>query len=238
MRTIRIFAYLLYLLVINNFKLSGDVGRNYSIAKEICRKTLLTAGITVEDTGRENIPVTSGTVIIPNHKSLFDIMALVLVVDRTMGVVAAKEMYVPVLKKYINAIKSVRMDRFINAPVDKKEVVLTQKRIVSLLSSGYCLTIFPEGKLISGNDLGEFKTASFSAPRKTDAFIVPTYIHGSEGINKKGRWFYFPKTNITISFGEAIKPSEAGVLNTAELCNVVKNEILGLKDDFTQRAGT
>ena len=234
MRTIRIFAYFLYLLVINRYKLSEDVERNYGVAKEICRKTFLSAGITVEKIDHDNIPETPGVVIVPNHKSLFDIMALILVVDRTMGTVAAKEMYIPFLRKYISAIGCVRIDRYIDSPVDKEEVVRTQKKIVSLLSGGYCLTIFPEGRLVPGDDLGEFRTASFNAPKKTDAYIVPTYIHGSEGINRKGRWFCFPKAHIVISFGKAIKPSEAGVSNTTELCDVVRERILEQKDEIMQ----
>ena len=207
MRTIRIFAFFLFQMLINRFKLSDDIDRNYSIARGICKRTLNTARITVEGIGSENIPNASAVVIIPNHKSLFDIMALLLTVDRTMSVVAAKEMYIPVLKKYIDAIDCVQIDRFIKTQVDKKEVVRTQKEISNHLISGHCVTIFPEGRLILGDDLGEFKTASFKAPLRTDAYIVPTYIHGSEGINRKGRWFFFPKTHITVTFGKPIKPS-------------------------------
>ena len=188
----------------------------------------------MESFGHDNIPKTSGVVIIPNHKSLFDIMALMIAVDRTMGVVAAKEMYIPILKKYINAINSVQIDRFLDTPVDKKEVVRTQKEIVDRLNSGYCLTIFPEGKLIPGDDLGEFKAASFNASKRTDAFIVPTYIHGSEGISRKGRWFYFPKAHITVSFKTAIKPSETGASSSAELCEIVRKRILGQNDEIAQ----
>ena len=223
MRTIRIFAYFLYLMLVNLFRLSDDVDRNYIITKKISSKTLSSAGITVERIGHENIPAEAAVVIAPNHKSLFDIMAMIHVVDRTMGVVTAKEMYIPVLRKYIDAIKCVRMDRFINTPVDKKEVLLTQQRIVELLNNGYCLTIFPEGRLIPGADLGEFKTASFKAPLKTDSLIVPAYISGSEGINKRGKWFYFPKNvHITVTFGKPIRPSELGAKGTSELSDAVK----------------
>ena len=232
MRAIKIFGYFLFLMIIKCFRLSDDVDRNYKIAKEISRRTLKSAGITVESIGNENIPESSATVIIPNHKSLFDIMALILIVDRTMGAVAAKEMYIPFLRRYIDAIKSVKLDRFINGSVDKREVVQTQRKIIETLKSGHCLTIFPEGRLIHDKDFGEFKNASFNAPLKTDAYIVPTYIHGSEGINRKGRWFKFPKAHITITFDKPIKPSEAGIKTTSELSQTTKGKIVEMRNRF------
>ncbi|MCL2539406.1 MAG: 1-acyl-sn-glycerol-3-phosphate acyltransferase [Oscillospiraceae bacterium] len=230
MKTILVLGYLLLMLIFLSFKLSDDVSNNYSVAKTISKRTLSAAGMTVEAIGEENIPKTSGVVIISNHKSVFDALALIATVERAMGFVAAKEMYAPFLRQYIKAIGSVSIDRFINSTMDKRDIIRTQKKIADMLLEGHCLAIFPEGRLIYGEELGEFSAASFKTPQMTDAYIVPTYIHGTEEIITKRKWFRVPKTHITVTFAKAIKPSESGAANTAELCRLTKNIIQEQKD--------
>ena len=233
-KTTIVLSYFVCLLLINSVRLTGDVQKNSRIARKIATKMLRASNAKVQAFGVENIPQEGGTMIVVNHKSLWDVFVVAATVNRPMGFVAAKELYVFPLTQYLDAIRCVCLDRFIDAAVNKKMVVETQRKVVDALQSGYCLTIYPEGGLVYGDDLGDFKTASFSAPQKTDAHVVPAYISGTVGINKKGRWLVIPKTRITIVFGKAIRPSAAGAKNSAELCAVVREKIEALKEEITK----
>ncbi|WP_066459008.1 lysophospholipid acyltransferase family protein [Anaerotruncus rubiinfantis] len=145
------------------------------------------AGVTVEVTGKENIPDTP-VLFVSNHQGNFDIPILLCNLDRPHGVVAKKELqklpFVRVWMKYLCCV-------FIDRDNPRRSAMALQEAAQNL-RDGHSMIIFPEGTRSRGDQVGDFKAGGFKIAQKTRVPIVPVCIEGSYRVMEANRMWIRP----------------------------------------------
>lgn len=163
-----------------------------------CIKCL--AGVKLIVKGQENIPTDTSVLYVGNHRSYFDVVLTLSLFPNVTGYVAKKEIKkVPILRRWMNAIHCIFLDRD-----NIKEGLKTILHGVEELKNGYSLCIFPEGTRNKGEDtLLPFHEGSFKLAEKSGVPIVPMTLVNSSAIFED----HFPlikKTTVIIEFGDPI----------------------------------
>ncbi|MDD5921952.1 MAG: lysophospholipid acyltransferase family protein [Eubacteriales bacterium] len=126
--------------------------------------------------GTENIPKENGFLVVANHQSYADILAVLRAVDgHQLGFIAKDNLKkVPYVGYWIEEIRGLFLHRG-----DAKAAVKMIQEGSKLLKDGYNLCIFPEGTRSWGPETGEFKGGSFKLATKSKRPILPIAINGT-----------------------------------------------------------
>ncbi len=132
--------------------------------------------LTVNISGRENVPKDGPCVFISNHEGYGDIVVLFKALEgRQIGFIAKDALEkVPYFGNWIRAIRGVFIKRG-----NTREALKSIQAGVDTLKDGFSLVIFPEGTRSRGPRMGEFKAGSFKLATKAKVPIVPITINGS-----------------------------------------------------------
>lgn len=133
------------------------------------------SGSKIEVYGTEHLPKDRNVVFISNHQGNFDIPLLMGYIDMPKGFIAKIEAKkIPIVAKWMELIHCVFMDR---STLKGSAGAIIEG--IKVLKAGHSLVIFPEGTRSKGNQMGEFKSASFKLATKPGVPIVPITIDGS-----------------------------------------------------------
>ena len=161
----------------------GNVDRLYRIVVYgIVRMGVRAAGITVQVSGRENIPAGVSCIFISNHVSNLDPPIIFPELPGRSSVLLKKElMRIPLLGT------AMRLAQFV--PVERGHVREAAKRSVAAaaaaLKSGLHILIFAEGTRSKDGRLASFKSGPFYLAKETGAPIVPMIISGTQHMMRK-----------------------------------------------------
>jgi 1-acyl-sn-glycerol-3-phosphate acyltransferase len=156
--------------------------------------------------GTENIPTEGAALLVSNHISLLDGPLLAVTNKRKLSAFAKKSVFGSKVKLwYLKAIGGI--------PVQSKSInreLLT--KTMQLFNKGGILMIFPEGKINSSGELGEFKDGFIKIAAQFHVPIIPVTIKGTEkSLNKNQK---FPKpAKVEVIYNKPIK------------LNAVKNQL-------------
>jgi 1-acyl-sn-glycerol-3-phosphate acyltransferase len=163
--------------------LVGNVDRLYRVAMWIANAGVRAAGIRIEVTGLENVPVGRPCIFMCNHVSNLDPPVVLPVLPGRSSVLLKKElMNIPILGV------AMRMGRFV--PVERggrREAA--QASVVAAgeaLRDGLDILVFPEGTRSKDGRLSNFKKGPFFLAMETQAPVVPIAISGTERMMRKG----------------------------------------------------
>ena len=147
------------------------------------RLLLTSAGVTVTVEGTEHLSQTDAQVVVANHQSWFDILALFYVLPVELRFVAKKELFaIPFFGWSLRALGHVRLDRKNLAAAIKAYEVASKYIREERLS----VLVFPEGTRSRTGKLQPFKAGPFVLAIQSGAPIVPVYVAGTFGILPKG----------------------------------------------------
>lgn len=142
-------------------------------------------------------------VIIANHESLFDILAIygwLPVIFKWM--MKAELRKVPAIGQACVAAGHIFVDR--SNPIAAKESLLKAEQ---QLKNGVSVVIFPEGTRTKTGKLGKLKKGAFKMAADLNLPILPIYIQGSfERVPNNG--FFFRPGTITLTISPEIHPSD------------------------------
>ncbi len=223
--------YLLLSFILDFIKnkkyLSDNIDENYKLCQDICKRLVESTKVPLSVEGLENIPKEGSLLITPNHTTFFDIIALVSCIDRTVSFAAATELEkYPILRDYIKAINCILIDRY------TEDVTVMKKQLESMEDAikDKGLILFPEGECsyLSG-EIKEFKKGGFTAAKKYDTYILPTYIK-SENMSHIGKW-YIPKEEVKIVFGDPFKVQDVfgKRVSSKQVSEYTREKVLDLK---------
>ena len=160
----------------------------YQTTSRWARKRVTDSGSQVEVSGMENLKGLETVVFISNHQGNFDIPILMGYVDKPKGFIAKIETKkIPVVRTWMTHMHCVFMDR---STLKGSAGAIVEG--INLLKAGHSLIIFPEGTRSKGNQMRDFKAASFKLAIKPKVPIVPITISGSYKIMESNQNFIVP----------------------------------------------
>jgi 1-acyl-sn-glycerol-3-phosphate acyltransferase len=163
--------------------LVGDIGLLYRVAMWITRAGVRAAGIRVEISGLENVPVGRSCIFMSNHVSNLDPPVIVPLLPGRCSVLLKKElMSIPILGLAMRMAKFVPVERGHKRDAAKASV----NAAADALRSGLHIMVFPEGTRSLDGRLATFKKGPFFLAQETQAPIVPIAISGTERMMRKG----------------------------------------------------
>lgn len=162
---------------------------------------ILCGGVRFE--GRENVPLTGGVLITPNHISDADPPTIAIALPRACWVMAKEEIFA---MKVIGPIS-----RWLHGfPVKRYTADRTAlRRAEELLKSGEAVLIFPEGKISENGKLQPILPGVLLVARAANVPIVPTVLIGSDRIIPYGKLIPRPSWRKTIvRFGPPVTAAQ------------------------------
>jgi 1-acyl-sn-glycerol-3-phosphate acyltransferase len=155
----------------------------YRVAMWIVRTGLRAAGIRVEVTGLENVPVGQSCIFMSNHVSNLDPPVMFPALPGRSSVLLKKElMRIPILGTAMRMAKFVPVERGSRRDAAQASVLAA----ADALRSGLHILVYPEGTRSRNGRLSTFKKGPFFLAQQTNAPIVPIAISGTELMMRKG----------------------------------------------------
>jgi 1-acyl-sn-glycerol-3-phosphate acyltransferase len=179
---------------------------------------LRTCAISVELEGLENLAGLDSFVLVSNHQSLFDILAIIHEVPRDMRFVAKRE------------IKKIPLIGFIleksgNIVIDRETGGKAIRRSLEVARRGYSICVFAEGHRFSDNRVHEFSDGAAWLAIATRLPCVPMAISGTAALMPRGARFVLPGGRMRMSFGRPIPTAGLKSSARAELTRRLESEV-------------
>jgi 1-acyl-sn-glycerol-3-phosphate acyltransferase len=157
-----------------------------------------TCGLRVEIEGRERLEELGPCVMVANHQSMFDIVAILAFFPGEPRFLAKKELLKVPLVGYA-------MRRSGHIMVDRQRGGNTIRRAIQVSRLGYSICVFAEGTRFSDNRVHEFNDGAAWIAIATRRPCVPIAISGSAAIFPRGAHVVVPGRRIRIRIGTPIE---------------------------------
>ena len=199
--------------------LTGNIGPLYRAAMWIANAGVRAAGIRMEVTGLEHVPVDRQCIFMCNHVSNLDPPVVLPMLPGRSSVLLKKElMSIPILGR------AMRMGNFV--PVERggrrDAAQASVAAATEALKSGLHILVFPEGTRSRDGRLSAFKKGPFFLAQQTQAPIIPIALSGTQTMMHKGSAAITPGV-ARVRFLPAIEPSQYA--NREETMRAVREAI-------------
>lgn len=122
--------------------------------------------------GRENIPLSGGAIVAPNHRSYWDVPFIGIVCRRPLRYMAKAELFEnPVFGRLITALGAFPVKR---GGGDTGAV----KTAMDIVEDGGMLMMFPQGRRVKDGERGKAKPGAALVAAHTGASVIPVRIEG------------------------------------------------------------
>jgi len=180
-------------------------------------------GLELSVFGAEHMQEGQSYVVMSNHASYADIVALFIALPVIPGFLAKRElMRVPFLAAALRAGGHVIIDR------GKRESA--RAAIGSAgeqVRAGKTVLIFPEGTRGDSDAVGEFKSGGFHLAKAAQVPIIPVGLRGTSRVGPKNRFLFFPG-KVEVHIGAPVTPSEVAAQELYPLIQNVRARIAEL----------
>lgn len=232
-RTLAVYVYLglVVMLGVPYFKslekkkerLGGDAAvmqKIYAYGRKMAQRIVHLTGSKLTIIGAENIPKDCAVLFVANHQSYMDIPVIMSVIEQPIGFVAKEELgKIPFFDQWIVFMKCVLITRG-----DTRKALAAIIQAAKFLREGHSLVLYPEGTRSVDGTLGEFKAGSLKAAQKGKVGIVPIALKGACDAMPRNSFWMYPAA-ITATVLPVISSETVQSMETAELANLVKNQI-------------
>jgi 1-acyl-sn-glycerol-3-phosphate acyltransferase len=151
---------------------------------------LWAARVKTASVGLEKIRKDCSYVIVSNHQSHFDILALVSQLPMIVRFIAKKELRkIPLFGYAVSLTHCIFVDRS-----DSAKAVRTLQEGIRKLPSGISMLFFAEGTRSRDGKIGPFKKGGFRTAEITGWPILPVVVHGSRKVLPPGTLLVTPGT--------------------------------------------
>ncbi len=171
----------------------------FSMSKVWARVMLLITGARVEIRGADRIVKGQSYVIISNHQSVFDILAIVTSLGIQYRWTIKKEaLKIPLFGHALYASRNIFIDR--SNPESARESI---RKGLDRLPAGVSVMFFAEGTRSANGELRAFKKGGFVVALERSYPILPITVNGSMHVLPKGSVVFTPG-RITVVVGDPI----------------------------------
>jgi 1-acyl-sn-glycerol-3-phosphate acyltransferase len=148
------------------------------------RLILWGCGVRVEVTGLERLEAGRGHLVMANHTSHFDVVALYAAVPLPIRFVAKRELVlIPIFGLVLFLGAAIVIDR-----KNRKKAIASVERARRALERGECVLFFPEGTRTDPGVLGPIKKGPLYLATQARASVLPIGIAGSGDVLPRGDW--------------------------------------------------
>ena len=180
-------------------------------------------GVELEVFGAEHMAADASCVVMANHASYADIVALFIALPVIPGFMAKRELLkVPFLAAALRAGGHVIVDRGQHDRAMKVIASAAQE-----VRGGKTVLIFPEGTRGDSETIGEFKSGGFRLAKSAGVSIIPVGLRGTGRIGPKHSLLFWPG-KIEVHIGEPLPPEEVQSLDFSSLVQRVRGRIVTL----------
>jgi len=181
-------------------------------------------GVELEVHGVENMRKDMSYVVMANHASYADIVALFVALPVIPGFMAKRELLrIPFLGAALRAGGHVIVER--GGQHDKAIKVIEQA--ARQVREGKTVLIFPEGTRSDSRTVGDFKSGGFRLARSAGVPIIPVGLRGTGDIGPKHSLLFWPG-KVEVHIGEPMDPSDVQALEFPVLVRQVRGRIITL----------
>jgi len=190
-------------------------------------------GIRVETSGLEHVEPWSAQVVVANHQSLFDILALFATLPVRLRFIAKMELSrIPLFSGAMRQAGHVFIDRS-----NLRQALRAMRAAGRLMrEEGVTLCIFPEGTRSTSGRLQPFRKGSFVLAIETGTRVVPTAIEGGAAILPRGRMLVRPRP-IRIRCSPAIELDRLKREDRDDLLDETREAIAGMLGALREEGG-
>lgn len=170
--------------------------------------------------GREKIPWKRPVVLVANHRSLVDIVALYKLRRPFKWTSKTENFRLPFVGMVLSLTNSVRINR---------ESLRSGLRFVSNaekeMRKGSSIVIFPEGTRSKTREMRPFKEGAFLLARKMECGIIPIVHTGTENTFNKGSWVLKGRARIFIRVLDEIPAETVKQMDTRALMALTRQRM-------------
>jgi 1-acyl-sn-glycerol-3-phosphate acyltransferase len=153
-------------------------------------------------TGRKQIKPRTPYILVANHQSFLDIMAL-FCLRRQFKWMAKEELFaIPFLGWAMSAAGYIKLSRGRASSIHE-----AYRQAGEWVESGMSVFFFPEGTRSVSGELGPFKNGAFKLALDWHVCVVPIVITGTRDLLPRGRWRLGRKAHVRISVLPPMDPS-------------------------------
>ena len=151
------------------------------VAGAVGRAFLWVAGIPFKVEGLERLPK-APCVVVANHASYIDAIAIVAALPPEFAFVIKKEMVsVPLASLLLRRLGSQFVERF-----NRHKGATDARRVLKLAATGQSLMFFPEGTFDETRQIGRFLGGAFTTAARAQMPVVAVAIHGTREVMPPG----------------------------------------------------
>ena len=163
--------------------LVGDISLLYKVAMRIMRGGVVAAGIKVEVSGLELVPVGQACIFMSNHVSNLDPPVMLPMLPGRASVLLKRElMRIPILGTAMQLAQFVPVERGNRVEAAQASVAAAAEA----LRCGLHILVYPEGTRSRDGRLAAFKKGPFFLAQQTNAPIIPMVVTGTQHMMRKG----------------------------------------------------
>jgi 1-acyl-sn-glycerol-3-phosphate acyltransferase len=177
-----------------------------------------TFGMSAELVGMENLQGVNSFILVSNHQSLFDIVAVLLLIPREMRFVAKRE-----LKKI--PLMGFTLERSENIVIDRASGGKAIRRALAVANHGYSICVFAEGHRFSDNQVHEFNEGAAWLAIATKLPCIPMAISGTAELMPRGAKFALPGRRIRLVLRQPISTIGLRGTDRKELTERLQTEV-------------
>lgn len=186
-----------------------------------CRWLLRVSGVTVRLEGLEHVALDRPQVIVPNHVSWYDVLAIAGHLPKRYRFVAKQELArVPLWGRAWQAAGHIPVDR-----ANRQIAVESLDRAGRIVrEDGSSIVIFAEGTRSPTGELLEFKKGAFMLALHNGFELVPTAVVGSRDVLPKSRW-RVRAGRIIVRFGSPVSTTGCSIDDRDRLMTRVRRDM-------------
>lgn len=191
----------------------------YKHMQELAKKLIQSTGMELEVRGKENLPSKGPVLYVPTHKSVFDIVILLTIIDDPAIYIGKKEVQsMPFVNKWFDALGCIYVDR-----EDMRKALKSILEGIKEIKSGQSIVLFPEGTRNMSNDIQPFKEGGFKLATKTKVPVVPIALSNTYKVFEEKK--RIQKTKVIVNIGEPINTEELSKEELARLPKLVEEKV-------------
>lgn len=174
-------------------------------------------------TGRDNIRPGKHYIVVANHQSLLDILAVAAALPLNFKFLAKKELfYVPFMGWAMACAGYVPVDRSSHESGRR-----AMKRIGELLDEKVSVLLFPEGTRSPDGKIHAFKSGAFKLARDNKAEILPVVVDGTGRALPKKSLFLRHRAKFVVSIGSPVSVDDLSEKSLDDVKERIRHEMAG-----------